>query len=242
MTRKRTGLATTEPVGSDRRSFLKHLGVAAPLGYLSRQAKATKQDTGAPGHPQTLAEATRSEIDICTLHLQDEAGNGPLFADETKLYERFAGNPVDTGVAPAELDGEHVTWEEFSAVEGSIVAKCVDQGRYISMHLQNLVPLGLYTVWIDLFEEPGFVAGTHDIDEALAHEIGVGAVGPNDGSQSTFRATETGEAMYTGITPPGELSIAGEVGACALPRTSVRTGYRRRIQTRRREPRTRARA
>lgn len=214
MTQKRTGLADTEQIGSNRRSFLKHLGVVAPLTYFPRRSWT---DTGTAGRTQAQKEASSSEVDICTLHLQDEAGNGPPFTDETTLYERLAGNPVDTGIDSTALDGEHVTWDEFSAVKGSIVAKCIDQGTYVSMRLQNLIPLGLYTLWIDLFEEPGFDADTRDIDEALANEIGIGAVGPNDGSQSTFRASETGEAMYTGIIPPGELSMAGEVGACALP-------------------------
>jgi hypothetical protein len=46
--------------------------------------------------------------------------------------------------------------------------------------------------------------------------IGVGALGPNDGSGNVFIAEENGEATISGTNPGGMLSARGSIGACWL--------------------------
>ena len=79
----------------------------------------------------------------------------------------------------------------------------------VAFDLTGLTPNGVYTAWSDFYKHPGF---TGDPNETA----GVGALGPNDGSESIFIASAEGEGSLDTMIPQGPLSIVGEAGPCAL--------------------------
>ncbi|MBI1786453.1 MAG: hypothetical protein HYR60_02740 [Acidobacteria bacterium] len=135
------------------------------------------------------------------LFTQDRAGK-PVDADSpasTPLYEARAGQPI---LAP---DGHQVTLGEFRMAQGSISVKCTARGTRTSIHLNGLIPDGIYTVWLLNFRPPG----------GLENLIGGGALGGDNGaSANVFVADRDGEAYLTAVNPPGPLTMMGEIGAC----------------------------
>jgi hypothetical protein len=123
-----------------------------------------------------------------------------------------SGNPIDPTTTPANTllydaraylannefvpvtapDGRIMTWVEFSSARGEISARCVPQGTHVVLHLSNLIPNGVYTIWNVTFNEEGFSV-PHPLTLAPSW-IGVGPSGPNDGSRNTFRASASGHA------------------------------------------------
>ncbi|HEY2929054.1 hypothetical protein [Piscinibacter sp.] len=132
-----------------------------------------------------------------------DAGGQPPTASDTLLFEVRKHNPI---VAP---DGHQVTLAEFNAVQGSASVKCVTQGTHVTLHLTNLIPNGIYTIWNLVFKAPGF-------DPSFSNLIGLGALGSPDGAQNSFRASASGEGSVSAITGAGNLSMVGSIGACAL--------------------------
>jgi hypothetical protein len=167
------------------------------------------------------------------------AAQGPPVRNSDILAVPFfvvdgSGNPIDPASTPAGTllydarayvannemvpvtapDGRIMTWGEFSSARGEVSAQCIPQGTHIVMHLRNLIPHGVYTVWNVTFDETGF---------SLPHPlylndswIGVGPSGPSDGSRNTFRASAAGTASISTITPAGPLGVFGSIGRCAL--------------------------
>jgi hypothetical protein len=172
--------------------------------------------------PQLTSEASplggNASLLVVTGLTVDADGNTviPVAAEpSTPLYYRRTGLPI---LGP---DGHHVTAEEFSAVRGSISVKCLASGTQVSLHLRNLIPKATYRIWLLTFKEPGFDLGP---PPDFSNLIGEGALGPNDRSRNTFKASTTGEGQITRIHPAGRLSetlpeppFANEpVGACLL--------------------------
>lgn len=140
----------------------------------------------------------------------------------TPLYDRrsfdemtSAGLPANPITAP---DGHHVTWGEWSDVEGRTWVTCNGSGTKFTILLEDLIPNGVYTIWNVTFEAPGF-QGFFDITEDLTattdNLVGIGAAGPPDGRLSSFRASATGTAKVEITTPPGDLSVVGSLADCA---------------------------
>ncbi|MEN8374622.1 MAG: hypothetical protein ABFS34_04175 [Gemmatimonadota bacterium] len=99
-------------------------------------------------------------------------------------------------------------------IQGTTVAKCVNGGTQINVHMTGLQPKALYTIWIVELESPGFaVAGFDAI-------IGLGALGnqtpagPNDGYKNVFRASTSGVGQITKYHPAGPESVFGEAPSC----------------------------
>jgi hypothetical protein len=122
----------------------------------------------------------------------------------TLLWERRALQPV---IAP---DGHQVDLGEWLAASGRASAKCIDGGTHTVLHYSGLLPNATYTVWQLVFKAPGFQGNPID------NRIGLGALGPNDGSANVFRTSASGEGELSAMTPAGPLSIQGSIGACAL--------------------------
>ncbi len=120
------------------------------------------------------------------------------------LKESRNCNPV---LAP---DGHQVTLEEFLAPSGRAGVKCIADGTQSVLHFNGLIPNGTYTIWQIVFKSPGF-------DGTFANRIGVGSLGPNDGSGNTFVADGDGEGEISAVSPAGNLSILGTIPACWLP-------------------------
>jgi hypothetical protein len=130
----------------------------------------------------------------------DAGGNTviPAAAEpDTLLYYRRTGDPI---LAP---DGHQLTAGEFAAVKGTATAKCLRSGTQVKIHVNGLVPHGIYRVWVLTFDYPGFDLTATD---PFAYATGEGALGPDDRSRNTFRASASGEGQITVIHPPGPMS------------------------------------
>jgi hypothetical protein len=145
-----------------------------------------------------------------------EDANAAAAADPaTLLFESRLHSAV---VAP---DGHQLTLAEFNAVRGTLTARCLgdeddddgdddaDGRTHTTLTLTGLIPNGLYSVWIVSFSRGGY-------DAALSRLLGLGTLGPADGSQSTFTASSADEGSITAITPGGKLSVQGRLHGCAL--------------------------
>jgi len=122
----------------------------------------------------------------------------PAVADpDTLLFYRRTGDPI---LAP---DGHQLTAGEFAAVKGTATARCLRSGTQVKIHVTGLVPHGIYRAWVLTFDYPGFDPMAPD---PFAFATGEGALGPNDRSRNTFRASASGEGQITLIHPLGLMS------------------------------------
>jgi hypothetical protein len=151
---------------------------------------------------QDLAPERNAAIVHVPLFIRDASGQIPTDPNAL-VYEVRKGNPV---LAP---DGHQLTLAEFDAPSGRASVKCVQQGTHAVLELSGLIPNGVYTVWNVVFRSPGF-------DPTFANLIGLGAIGPGDGSANSFTADSTGAGAVSAITPGGPLSVFGSIADCAL--------------------------
>jgi hypothetical protein len=157
---------------------------------------------------QTAPQRQSSPFTI-EAELADAQGNPPASPD-TPLYNK--GGPLGPCSPNAPIlapDGHQVTLGEWRQVDGMASVKCLGTETHVVIHFTGLIPKGLYTVDVVTFKAPGF-------DGTLANLIGVGALGPNDGSENSVVASESGEANLSVMHPDGPLSLVGKVGGCLL--------------------------
>ena len=148
-----------------------------------------------------------SDIEAVHLFLADENGDTPT-DPKGLVYESRKMNPV---LSPS---GHHLTLEEFDAVTGKLKMTCTPEGTRVDLKLEGLIPFGLYSVWVLVFDEPGF---TPD----FAHEIAEGVPGGNEGLYSSFVAGADGTGTYSEIVPEGDMSFFGSVTDCLLDEYEV---------------------
>jgi hypothetical protein len=174
-------------------------------------------EPAAPSFSQQGKPVRNSNILAVPFFLVDANGD-PIdpasTAPGTLLYDARAYHANHELVPVTAPDGTIQTWGQFSSARGEISAKCVQQGTHVVLHLRNLIPHGVYTVWNVTFDETGFSL-PHPLTLAPSW-IGVGPSGPNDGSHNTFRASASGRASISTITPAGPLGVFGQIGRCAL--------------------------
>jgi hypothetical protein len=121
---------------------------------------------------------------------------------ETPVFEFRQGNAVY--FPGSGKNRRQLTAGEFMKASGSIAVKCtIQQGTRTAMHLNNLVPGGVYTVWL---------AKPDPAD--MSQMLGVGALGKSDGSENHFAADQNGEADIVAYTPGGNLSTSGTIADC----------------------------
>ncbi len=131
----------------------------------------------------------------------EDAKKQPPSNENTLLWNTVGHVPI---LAP---DGHQITLGEFNKVSGYAKVKCINAGTHVDIHLKGLIPNGVYTIWVVTFKSPGF-------DGTLANVIGVGALGPVDGSKNSFTASAAGTASLSEIMPAGVMSEFGSVGSC----------------------------
>ena len=127
----------------------------------------------------------------------------------TLLWDRRGKKPV---TAP---DGHQVMLGEWLTATGRAADKCINGATHTVLHFSNLMPNATYTVWQLAFKAPGFTGSP------MTNLIGLGALGPNDGSGNVFYTSASGEGELSAKTPAGPLSIFGTMGACALDQFEV---------------------
>ena len=135
----------------------------------------------------------------------ETAENEMPSSPEQVLYTKNQHQPV---LAP---DGKQVSWGEFTSVKGQASASCTDQGTRVTLNLTGLIPNGVYTIWNASFESPGF-----DPSDAMLGIDGLGAAGKGDGSDNIIKASAAGTGSITLVSPGGDLSLFGSIGACSL--------------------------
>lgn len=112
-------------------------------------------------------------------------------------------------------------------MNGRVTLDCSGNGTDVSLRANGLVPDGLYTAWVIVFEAPGFHFDSRDVfpfgadGTAAENVIGAGALGSTDGSENVFSAPPSGDGELSANHPAGESSIFGAVGDCLLDEFEV---------------------
>jgi hypothetical protein len=120
------------------------------------------------------------------------------------VFNRNLEGPITCGplLAPPP-DSHQLTLGEFTALKGSAKVKCISTGTHSVLHFSGLVPNGVYTVWLLIFN------GGPDPTAA-------GALGTTNPIENSFTATAAGEGQLSVTTPEEDLSAFGHVGPCWL--------------------------
>jgi hypothetical protein len=121
---------------------------------------------------------------------------------DTPLWDSRFGNPA---VAP---DGHQITLGEWLQASADAAAKCVSDGTHVTVHLSGLIPKGVYSIWVLIFNGP-FPAASPGKPFPFGNLVGAGALGPNDGSANAFQASASGEGQISAMMPTGLLSDFG---------------------------------
>jgi len=160
-----------------------------------------------PIHTRASEPVRNADLAIIEAELLDTNGNSPT-SDDTPLYNKGGPPGVCDSLPPILAPDSHqVTLGEWRQASGTSSVKCIQSGTHVVIHLSGLIPKGVYSVDVVTFKAPGF-------DGTFENVIGVGALGPNDGSQNTFIASASGEGQISVIHPSGPLSLFGEVASC----------------------------
>ncbi|GAC1480070.1 MAG: hypothetical protein NVS1B4_25080 [Gemmatimonadaceae bacterium] len=158
--------------------------------------------------PQQSPSALQSQVGEMRGHSELTSPVGPvlLFVTDSRGVPLTETSPPGTpvfghlGSRVTAPDGHQLTFSEFTKPMGKISLECNKAGTEVEVHLKGLVPKGLYTMWLLIFERPGF-------DPTFAHLTGLGAVGPNDGSANSFTAKANGTGELETVIPAGRLSM-----------------------------------
>ena len=184
-----------------RRSTVSLLAVLTAMLFITsckKENPLNSENSSALSEQQ--AAPLRVDIMHTTFTIEDANMMVPT-GDATLLFDKVGHTLV---TAP---DGHQVTLGEFNKVSGYAEIKCTNSGTHVVIHLSGLLPKGVYTFWTVTFKSPGF-------DWTTANVIGIGAMGPTDGSKNSFTASANGTASLSTIIPSGSLSVVGSVGDC----------------------------
>lgn len=154
--------------------------------------------------PARAEAPLRAEGEPVTMRVRGPGGT-MITADtpfDTPLWDSRFGNPA---IAP---DGHQVTLGEWLQVSARASARCTSDGTHVTIHMSGLIPKGVYTFWLMIFDGP-FPAESESKPFPFGNLVGVGALGPNDGSGSAFQASASGQGQLSVIVPPGPLSDFG---------------------------------
>lgn len=121
---------------------------------------------------------------------------GPATPAGTPVFEATTNAPVSTPGAT------QLTVGDFTAAQGGISVKCIDQGTQAVLRLNGLVPFGVYSLQLVLIGMNGAPAGIGSLSD--------------DPNESIFAADERGEADVSVTHQAGPLSANGEVSGCWL--------------------------
>ena len=128
------------------------------------------------------------------------------YRDADNVIPTDPGAPLFTrlGTKIVAPDGHQVTLAELTKATGTASLWCDSAGTHAELHLTGLIPKGIYTVFnaVPNPESP--------------QNLAIGPVGASDGRDSVFKASASGQADITAVTPPGPLGTRGGMPSCAL--------------------------
>jgi hypothetical protein len=176
------------------------------MGFAFLFFSCEKENVNPPTSVQSGAIDKRPEV-LSTntiVHLsglvEDAAMNqNPNIAENAVLYNSVDHSPL------LNPNGTPVTYGNFMRVSGTANVKCVTSGSSITVTMNNLIPKGIYTLWIQTFNAPGF-------DGTMNNLSGYGAVN----GHNNFRASAGGSGQLSVTLPAGLLSMQGSVGDCLV--------------------------
>lgn len=90
-------------------------------------------------------------------------------------------------------DGSHVTAAQWMSARGALTVTCTPVGTRTVIHLVGLIPHGVYTMWIFMYNEEG-------------DRVAGGSLGLPDGSTSVVTVDGMGRGRIVATTPEGFLS------------------------------------
>jgi len=152
-----------------------------------------------------IPKTVNNEVITVPFFVQNENGIMPSSNDDL-LYEFRLNNPV------LDREGNHMTWADFSTVNGTASVTCLEGGFEVSMELTGLVPNGVYTFWNVTFHGEGM-----DTNAEMLNIRGIGCIGSNDGSENYFIASGDGKGSITAFTQtPANLSMIGDILSCPI--------------------------
>src|SRR5688572_25202984 len=170
-----------------KQSILLAFAVSAAIGLNTTQADAPLRSTGEP--VTTFVRGPGASMITAATPLS------------THLWDSRFGLPA---LAP---DGHQLTLGEWTAVEPRAQAQCKDDGTLVVLHVSGLVPKGVYTVSVLVFNGP-FPAGPGPVGPfPFGNIVGMGSLGAIDGSENTFQASASGEGQLTVRMAPGPISL-----------------------------------
>ena len=99
-----------------------------------------------------------------------------------------------------------VRYEDVADISGMLTILDVgDQGTQVMIEVDGLIPDGLYTVWADFYQAPGF---TPD----FAHELALGALGYDSNNPPTNPAGYVGNVIRADADGHGALDVVQPAG------------------------------
>jgi hypothetical protein len=163
------------------------------------------------GVSRASAQQATTPIQVTLLEVVDADGNAPADPSDL-LYEGHSPLRDPVLAPPYNVDPsmrQHLTLDDFDNVTGTGHIEGVAGGTTLTLEIAGLIPDGVYSVWSDFYVAPGL---TPD----FANSIAFGSLGATDGSENTFIAGSDGTATFTGLQPPGQMSVYGEAPQYAL--------------------------
>ena len=137
------------------------------------------------------------------------ANGDPPLPGDTPIYEDNVGL-CDHHYPITAPGGHQLTLAEWQTARGEAHIQCREGGSEVRVKLKGLVPNGVYSIWVGVFDAPD-----------LANIIGLGALGSPDGSQNHFVASAEGTGEVSVVEPAGALSVFGQVTNCLLNEAEV---------------------
>ncbi len=191
-------IACSDDAASDRDSTTTHEVLGGGRPKASTPKTKTKQEEPPPAAERMLRI---EESVIPTLFFSDGEGNVVTedTPDDTIVYRALPGEPdmfqlTDTEEQP-------LTWGKARQATGQAEVHCDAAGSRIVIDARGLIPNGVYTGWLVFFGEPGFA------EVGLSALLAVSPVGPTDGSESVFVASESGHGELVAMTPKAEATV-----------------------------------
>ena len=137
------------------------------------------------------------------------SANPPLFENHTEDHLSVL---MPDGTTP-------VRYSDIANVMGTLTVLDVGaQGTQVSIDVEGLLPGGLYTAWIDLYQSPGFTSD-------FAHELAVGALGYDTANPPANPLNFVGNVIVADAMGHAQLEMIQPAGPASWFTTDLVDGF-----------------